>query len=107
MGEIEMLGWVACAAVQVLLLTRLSYWLWPFVLLALIFCCWRIVVHRANRSCVFCRIVAGSAPSQQIEVGNAKYRAFKDIAPIGRVHLLIIPSAHSHRDVRDVRSVAM
>ncbi len=45
-------------------------------------------------SCVFCEIVAGSAPAIRIHEDD-DYLAFLDIRPFTRGHTLVIPKAHS------------
>ena len=45
-------------------------------------------------SCVFCEIVAGSAPAIRIHE-DGDYLAFLDIRPFTRGHTLVIPKAHS------------
>lgn len=52
-----------------------------------------------TENCLFCGIVAGTIPSQQI-AENDKAIAFMDINPGTRGHLLVIPRAHS-TDLRD------
>jgi histidine triad (HIT) family protein len=43
--------------------------------------------------CVFCRIVAGDAPSHRVHE-DALTLAFLDLFPVSRGHLLIIPKRH-------------
>jgi histidine triad (HIT) family protein len=43
--------------------------------------------------CVFCRIVAGTAPSRKV-YENQYVLAFWDIRPRAKVHLLVIPKQH-------------
>lgn len=43
--------------------------------------------------CVFCRIVAGTAPSKKV-YEDAFVLAFWDIRPRAKVHLLVIPKQH-------------
>lgn len=47
----------------------------------------------ANPDCVFCRIVAGTAPSRKV-YENQYVLAFWDIRPRAKVHLLVIPKQH-------------
>jgi histidine triad (HIT) family protein len=48
---------------------------------------------KAAAECVFCRIVAGTAPSRKVY--EDKYvLAFWDIRPRAKVHLLVIPKQH-------------
>jgi len=44
-------------------------------------------------SCIFCRIVAGEIPSQQV-YADEECLAFRDINPQAPSHLLVIPRAH-------------
>lgn len=43
--------------------------------------------------CIFCKIVAGTLPSNKVYEDN-ELLAFHDIHPIAPVHILIIPKAH-------------
>jgi histidine triad (HIT) family protein len=43
--------------------------------------------------CIFCKIIAGQIPSDVVYTDD-KVIAFKDIAPMAPVHLLIIPREH-------------
>ena len=43
--------------------------------------------------CLFCKIVAGDIPSAKVYEDELVY-AFKDIAPVAPVHVLIIPKEH-------------
>lgn len=43
--------------------------------------------------CLFCKIVAGEIPSAKVYEDKLVY-AFKDIAPVAPVHVLIIPKEH-------------
>lgn len=43
--------------------------------------------------CIFCKIVAGEIPSEKI-YDDDKVVAFKDIAPMAPVHILVIPKEH-------------
>jgi histidine triad (HIT) family protein len=52
-----------------------------------------------SENCLFCGIVAGSIPSQQV-ASNERAIAFMDINPATRGHLLVIPRAHS-TDLRE------
>jgi len=47
----------------------------------------------SNPDCVFCRIVAGTAPSRKV-YENQYVLAFWDIRPRAKVHLLVIPKQH-------------
>jgi histidine triad (HIT) family protein len=44
-------------------------------------------------SCVFCKIVSGESPAQIIYRDDL-VTAFRDIHPIARTHILIIPNRH-------------
>ena len=44
-------------------------------------------------SCLFCEIAAGNIPSAKVYEDELVY-AFRDIAPQGPVHVLIIPKKH-------------
>ena len=44
-------------------------------------------------NCLFCKIAAGSIPSQKVYEDEEIY-AFKDIHPAAPVHFLMIPKAH-------------
>jgi len=46
-----------------------------------------------SEACIFCRIVAGAAPCQQI-YGDDATLAFMDINPANEGHCLVIPKAH-------------
>jgi histidine triad (HIT) family protein len=43
--------------------------------------------------CVFCKIVAGELPSQQV-YKDELITAFRDIQPLSPTHILIIPNEH-------------
>lgn len=45
------------------------------------------------QDCLFCKIIAGDIPSQAVYQDD-KVFAFKDIAPVAPVHVLIIPKKH-------------
>jgi len=47
-----------------------------------------------SENCLFCGIVAGTIPSQQV-ASNDQAIAFMDINPATRGHLLVIPRAHA------------
>jgi histidine triad (HIT) family protein len=48
---------------------------------------------QANRSCIFCKIVADVAPSRKV-FEDEHVLAFWDIRPRAKVHLLVIPKQH-------------
>jgi histidine triad (HIT) family protein len=52
-----------------------------------------------SENCLFCGIVAGTIPSQQV-ASNEQAIAFMDINPATRGHLLVVPRAHS-TDLRE------
>lgn len=43
--------------------------------------------------CLFCRIVAGEVPSDEVASTPATY-AFRDIEPAAPVHVLVVPRTH-------------
>ncbi len=43
--------------------------------------------------CIFCRIVAGEVPSDEVASTDRTY-AFRDIKPALPVHVLVVPRAH-------------
>jgi histidine triad (HIT) family protein len=47
----------------------------------------------AKPGCIFCRIVAGTAPSKKVYEDD-RVLAFWDIAPRAKVHVLVIPKQH-------------
>jgi histidine triad (HIT) family protein len=44
-------------------------------------------------SCIFCRIIAGEAMGE-IVYADESATAFRDIHPVGPVHILIVPNQH-------------
>jgi histidine triad (HIT) family protein len=54
----------------------------------------------SEESCIFCKIVSREITTEFV-AETANTLAFWDIAPLAKVHLLIIPKAH-HRDVADL-----
>ena len=44
-------------------------------------------------NCLFCKIVAGEIPSTKV-YEDEKILAFRDIAPMAPVHVLVIPKTH-------------
>ena len=44
-------------------------------------------------NCLFCKIVAGEIPSTKV-YEDEKILAFRDIAPMAPVHILVIPKMH-------------
>ena len=43
--------------------------------------------------CLFCKIIAGEIPSAKVYEDDSVY-AFRDIAPMAPVHVLVVPKAH-------------
>ena len=43
--------------------------------------------------CLFCKIIAGEIPSSKVYEDDAVY-AFRDIAPMAPVHVLVVPKTH-------------
>ena len=43
--------------------------------------------------CIFCKIVAGEIPSNKV-YEDEQVLAFRDIAPLAPVHILVIPKEH-------------
>ena len=50
----------------------------------------------ALMDCLFCRIVAGEIPSEQVAQNDAAF-AFLDIMPLRKGHVLVIPKRHAAR----------
>jgi histidine triad (HIT) family protein len=44
-------------------------------------------------SCIFCRIVEGAIPCQQV-LSNEHVLAFRDIRPLAPTHVLVVPRRH-------------
>ncbi len=44
-------------------------------------------------NCIFCKIIAGDIPSNKVYEDD-KVLAFRDIAPMAPVHILVIPKVH-------------
>jgi histidine triad (HIT) family protein len=51
------------------------------------------MMAEADRSCLFCRIVAGELPADRV-YEDEQLLAFKDIHPQAPFHCLVIPKAH-------------
>ena len=51
--------------------------------------------------CLFCKIVSGAIPSAKVYEDDLVY-AFKDIAPVAPVHVLIIPKEHVMSGLSDI-----
>jgi len=43
--------------------------------------------------CIFCRIAAGEIPADTVAV-DEEFVAFRDLHPLARVHLLVVPRQH-------------
>jgi histidine triad (HIT) family protein len=43
--------------------------------------------------CLFCRIVAGEIPSDEVNSGELTY-AFRDVSPQAPTHVLVVPREH-------------
>ncbi|MBP1572979.1 MAG: histidine triad nucleotide-binding protein [Oscillospiraceae bacterium] len=58
--------------------------------------------------CLFCKIIKGEIPSTKVYEDETVY-AFKDIAPIAPVHILIIPKEHISKleDVNETNSAVI
>ena len=54
----------------------------------------------SEKDCVFCKIAAGEIPSQKVYEDD-RVLAFKDLHPVAKVHVLVIPKKH-YRDVWEV-----
>lgn len=54
----------------------------------------------SEKDCVFCKIAAGEIPSQKVYEDD-RVLAFKDLHPVAKVHVLVIPKKH-YRDVGEV-----
>lgn len=52
------------------------------------------------QDCIFCKIVAGKAPSWKVYETDRVY-AFLDINPVNPYHTLVIPKSH-YKDIYDV-----
>ena len=46
--------------------------------------------------CIFCKIAAGEIPSQKV-YEDEQVLAFRDINPMAKVHILVIPKTHIDR----------
>lgn len=58
--------------------------------------------------CLFCKIIKGEIPSAKVYEDETVY-AFKDIAPIAPVHILVIPKEHISKleDVNETNSAVI
>ncbi len=48
----------------------------------------------ANADCLFCKIVVGTLPSDQVYTDD-EVLAFRDISPQAPVHILVVPRRHA------------
>ncbi|MBO6020813.1 MAG: histidine triad nucleotide-binding protein [Aeriscardovia sp.] len=55
-----------------------------------------------EEDCIFCKIVSGEIPSQKV-YEDEKVLAFKDIHPMAKVHVLIVPKKHL-KNVEEIAS---
>ena len=46
-----------------------------------------------EENCIFCKIIKGEIPSNKVYEDN-EILAFKDINPIAKIHILVIPKKH-------------
>jgi histidine triad (HIT) family protein len=53
-----------------------------------------------NSDCLFCRIVAGELPSDEVH-RESGIIAFKDIHPVAETHILVVPEKH----IEDLRQL--
>lgn len=51
--------------------------------------------------CLFCKIVKGEIPSQQVYEDGDVF-AFRDIAPQAPVHIVVVPKGHAASSVADL-----
>jgi histidine triad (HIT) family protein len=51
--------------------------------------------------CIFCKIVAGEIPCNKV-YETETVLAFRDIAPMAAVHIVVIPKAHAMQSAADV-----
>ena len=58
----------------------------------------------SESTCIFCKIVSGEIPTTFVAQTETTL-AFWDIAPLAKVHLLVIPRAH-HKDVAELAARA-
>jgi len=58
------------------------------------------LMSMSEASCIFCKIVSKQIPTEFV-AETANTLAFWDIAPLAKVHLLVIPKQH-HRDVAEL-----
>ena len=50
----------------------------------------------SDKTCVFCRIIAGEIPAQKV-YEDSELLAFRDINPVAPVHILVVPRRHIPR----------
>ncbi len=46
-----------------------------------------------NEDCLFCKIIKGQIPSTKVYENDYVY-AFRDISPMAKVHILVVPKVH-------------
>lgn len=46
-----------------------------------------------NEDCLFCKIIKGQIPSTKVYENEYVY-AFRDISPMAKVHILVVPKVH-------------
>src|SRR5512139_3424723 len=51
------------------------------------------IKHTMGDSCIFCKIISGAAKAE-IVYRDEKATAFRDIHPVARTHILIVPNKH-------------
>jgi histidine triad (HIT) family protein len=51
--------------------------------------------------CLFCKIVDGTVPADVVR-DTPEFLAFRDIAPMARTHVLVIPKTHAYRNVAEL-----
>jgi len=57
-------------------------------------------MSNVDDSCLFCKIVAGAIPADMV-LSDEHVIAFRDIAPLAPVHVLVVPRDH-HRNVAEL-----
>lgn len=83
---------------------RLARLLVPALLGGLL-ACQRPDVLLPKPGCIFCKIVAGTAPSRKV-FEDDRVLAFWDIKPRAKVHVLVIPKQHVE-SMRELESLPM
>ena len=54
----------------------------------------------SEEDCIFCKIAAGQIPSQKVYEDD-RVVAFRDLHPVAKVHILVIPKKH-YRNVGEI-----